>query len=40
MSHSAVAPLAISALVPFAIVGAAKLPYRKVVTLLKKLIVP
>ena len=39
MSRSAVAPLAAAALVPFAIAGATKLPYKEVFTLVKKLIV-
>ena len=39
MSRSAVAPLAAAALVPFAIAGATKLPYKEVFALVKKLIV-
>ena len=39
MSRSAVAPLAAAALVPFAIAGATKLPYKEVFALVKKLLV-
>jgi hypothetical protein len=39
MSRSAVAPLAGAALIPFAIAGATKLPYKEVFTLVKKLLV-
>ncbi len=39
MSRSAVAPLAGAALVPFAIAGATKLPYKEVFALVKKLLV-
>ena len=39
MSRSAVAPLAFAALVPFAIAGATKLPYKEVLTIIKKLLV-
>ena len=39
MSRSAVAPLAFAALVPFAIAGATKLPYKEVFALVKKLLV-
>lgn len=39
MSRSAVAPLAAAVLVPFAIAGATKLPYKEVFTLVKKLLV-
>ncbi len=39
MSRSAIAPLAGAALVPFAIAGATKLPYKEVLTLVKKLLV-
>ena len=39
MSRSAIAPLASAALVPFAIAGATKLPYKEVFTLVKKLLV-
>ena len=39
MSRSAVAPLAAAALVPFAIAGATKLPYKEVFALVKKLVV-
>ena len=39
MSRSAVAPLAGAALIPFAIAGATKLPYKEVFALVKKLLV-
>ncbi len=39
VSRSAVAPLAGAALVPFAIAGATKLPYKEVFALVKKLLV-
>jgi hypothetical protein len=39
MSRSAIAPLAGAALVPFAIAGATKLPYKEVFALVKKLLV-
>ena len=39
LSRSAVAPLAVAALVPFAIAGATKLPYKEVFALVKKLVV-
>jgi hypothetical protein len=39
MSRSSVAPLAGAALIPFAIAGATKLPYKEVFSLVKKLIV-
>jgi hypothetical protein len=39
MSRSAIAPLAFAALVPFAIAGATKLPYKEVFALVKKLLV-
>jgi hypothetical protein len=39
MSRSAVVPLAGAALIPFAIAGATKLPYKEVFTLVKKLLV-
>ena len=39
MSRSATAPLAGAALVPFAIAGATKLPYKEVFALVKKLLV-
>ena len=39
MSRSAVAPLAFAALVPFAIAGATKLPYKEVFAMIKKLLV-
>jgi hypothetical protein len=39
MSRSAVAPLAAAALVPFAIAGATKLPYKEVFALVKKLLI-
>jgi hypothetical protein len=39
MNRSAIAPLAAAALVPFAIAGATKLPYKEVFTLVKKLLV-
>ena len=39
MSRAAVAPLAAAALVPFAIAGATKLPYKEVFALVKKLLV-
>jgi hypothetical protein len=39
MSRSAIAPLAAAALVPFAIAGATKLPYKEVFSLVKKLLV-
>ncbi|MBV8106311.1 MAG: hypothetical protein JO223_17110 [Hyphomicrobiales bacterium] len=39
MSRSAIAPLAGVALVPFAIAGATKLPYKEVFALVKKLLV-
>ena len=39
MSRAAVAPLAAAALVPFAIAGATKLPYKEVFSLVKKLLV-
>jgi hypothetical protein len=39
LSRSAIAPLAGAALVPFAIAGATKLPFKEVFALLKKLIV-
>ena len=39
MSRAAIAPLAGAALVPFAIAGATKLPYKAVFTLVKKLLV-
>jgi hypothetical protein len=39
MSRSAIAPLAAAALVPFAIAGATKLPYKEVFALVKKLLV-
>jgi hypothetical protein len=39
LSRSAVAPLAAAALVPFAIAGATKLPYKEVFALVKKLVV-
>ena len=39
MSRSAVVPLAAAALLPFAIAGATKLPYKEVFTLVKKLLV-
>jgi len=39
MSRSAIAPLAGAALIPFAIAGATKLPYKEVFSLVKKLII-
>ena len=39
MSRSAIAPLAGAALIPFAIAGATKLPYKEVFALVKKLLV-
>ncbi len=39
LSRSAVAPLAGAALIPFAIAGATKLPYKEIFTLMKKLLV-
>jgi hypothetical protein len=39
MSRAAIAPLAAAALVPFAIAGATKLPYKEVFALVKKLLV-
>ena len=39
LSRTAIAPLAASALVPFAIAGATKLPYKEVFALMKKLLV-
>jgi hypothetical protein len=39
MSRSAIARLAGAALVPFAIAGATKLPYKEVFSLVKKLLV-
>ena len=39
MSRAAVAPLAGAALIPFAIAGATKLPYKEVFALVKKLLV-
>ena len=39
LSRSAIAPLAAAALVPFAIAGATKLPYKEVFALVKKLLV-
>ncbi|HEY1782403.1 MAG TPA: hypothetical protein VGG79_18580 [Roseiarcus sp.] len=39
MSRSAIAPLAAAALIPFAIAGATKLPYKEVFALVKKLLV-
>ena len=39
MNRSAIAPLAGAALVPFAIAGATKLPYKEVFSLVKKLLV-
>ena len=39
MSRSAIAPLAAAALVPFAVAGATKLPYKEVFALVKKLLV-
>lgn len=39
MSRSAIVPLAGAALVPFAIAGATRLPYKEVITLVKKLLV-
>lgn len=40
MNRSAVAPLAAAALIPFAIAGATRLPYKEVFSLMKKLLVP
>ncbi len=39
MNRSAIAPLAGAALVPFAIAGATKLPYKEMFSLVKKLLV-
>ena len=39
MNRSAIAPLAAAALVPFAIAGATRLPYKEVIALVKKLLV-
>ncbi len=39
MNRSAIAPLAGAALIPFAIAGATKLPYKEVVAMVKKLLV-
>ena len=39
MSRSAIAPLAGAALIPFAIAGATKLPYKEVFALAKKLLI-
>jgi hypothetical protein len=39
MSRSAIAPLAAAALVPFAVAGATRLPYKEVFSLVKKLLV-
>ncbi len=39
LSRTSLAPLAASALIPFAIVGATKLPYKEVFSLVKKLLV-
>ncbi len=39
MSRTAIAPLAGAALVPFALAGATKLPYKEVFSLVKKLLV-